>query len=432
MDVNITLEKIKQLLSQLPEGLLVLIQAAGSVAANQQFSAYLVGGFVRDLLLGAPNLDLDFVVEGNAVAVARAMAARFGGDVLTYERFGTATWSLEDSAFAKGGSPLTIGLVDFITTRREEYAYPGALPDVEPGTIRQDLERRDFTINTLAICLDDASFGQLLDLFDGLKDLRAGLIRVLHDLSFSDDPTRILRAVRYEQRYGFQIEPHTSSMIDGALEVIARVSGQRLRNELFLIFAASAPEKSLQRLAHLNVLQAIHPDLNADGETNLKFARLREARGQPEPLAYLGALVHLLPYDSVVSLAHRLNLTNDETEFIANVNRLNQLEPELSARGLAPSEVARLLGPFSADSLSVAAALTENPIVRERIERYQSQWQAIKPLTDGNRLKELGIAPGPIYRKILERLRDARLNGEISTQAEEEQLALQLAEQQGA
>ena len=213
MDATGTIEPVEpgdiaaRLQLSLPDDILILLQAAGTVASKKGFRLYVVGGFVRDLLLGMPNLDIDLVVEGSAVAMAKAMANRFGGEVRGHPRFGTAKWLLEGSSFT------SLPAIDFVGARRESYAQPGALPDVEPGSIEQDLLRRDFSINTLAICLNDGCFGQLLDLFGGVADLRAGAIRVLHDLSFVDDPTRILRAVRYEARLNFRIEPHTESLL---------------------------------------------------------------------------------------------------------------------------------------------------------------------------------------------------------------------------
>src|SRR5690606_37682656 len=223
------------LASGLSPAVWALVQHTGEVAAQMGMPIYFVGGLVRDLLLELPAVDIDIVVEGDAIALAQELRRRFGGRVRSHARFGTAKWLLSrnarrrlapDAALAE--APATI---DFVTARTEFYERPSALPEVERGSIKLDLHRRDFTINTLAIRLDGAYLGQLLDFYGGMRDLERGLIRALHSLSFIDDPTRILRAVRLEQRLGFQIEPRTRELIADALPMLDRVTGDRIRHE---------------------------------------------------------------------------------------------------------------------------------------------------------------------------------------------------------
>ncbi|MEK7277150.1 MAG: hypothetical protein AAB427_07360, partial [Chloroflexota bacterium] len=236
-----------------------LIRLVSDEAAKLNVSSFIVGGFVRDLLLGRPSADFDIVVEGNAIKLARALAAARGGRVTAHAQFGTAKWTLPP------GSPLEH--LDFVSARTETYAHPSALPDVEHSSIQLDMRRRDFTINTLAIRLDGAAFGDLLDFWGGERDLREGLIRVLHSISFVDDPTRILRAARFEQRFHFRIEPRTAELIAHALHLLGRVSGDRLRHELEAILEEDEPDRILARLAELDVLSHIHPDLAAAHKT---------------------------------------------------------------------------------------------------------------------------------------------------------------------
>ncbi|MFN2158288.1 MAG: CBS domain-containing protein, partial [Anaerolineae bacterium] len=231
-----------------------LLWQAAEEAEQLDYTLYIVGGFVRDLLLGRPNQDIDLVVEGDAIALARSLARDLGGRVRSHERFGTAKWILVD------GDEL-----DFVTARTEFYTQATALPQVEPSSIKQDLHRRDFTINTLAIRLDRDHRGELLDFYGGEQDLRDGVIRVLHSLSFTEDPTRILRAIRLEQRLGFHIEPRTQELIADALGLLARVTGERIRHELFQLFQEQAPEAGLTRMEELGVLRQIHPGLRCDG-----------------------------------------------------------------------------------------------------------------------------------------------------------------------
>ena len=256
------------------------------MASALSFPLYAVGGFVRDLLLGQPNFDVDLVVEGDAIRLAQALAQRFGGRVRSHRRFGTAKWILpesltltNDDGTTYAGSELPESL-DFVTARTEFYEHPTALPTVERSSIKQDLHRRDFTINTLAVRLTPDHWGELLDFYGGRKDLADGMIRVLHSLSFVEDPTRILRAARFEQRFAFRIEPRTEELIAGALDLLDRVSAERVRHELELILAEAEPERALCRLGELNVLARLHPQLRCDAWFRAKASELRAALGQ--------------------------------------------------------------------------------------------------------------------------------------------------------
>src|SRR5450756_606038 len=247
---------MRRLLSDaLPPAMNELLLSARDAAQAEGASLYLVGGFVRDLLLGQPTMDLDLVVEGNAIAVADRLAVLRGGRVRSHSRFGTAKVIFDDSP---PGTPVSL---DLVTARTEFYERPTVLPQVEWSSIRQDLYRRDFTINTMAICLDRERYGELLDYYVGERDLQNGQVRVLHNLSFVEDPTRILRAVRFEQRLAFQIEERTAELIDDAVELLDHVTGERLRHELYLLLAEAQPEKGLERLEQFGALVHIHPDL---------------------------------------------------------------------------------------------------------------------------------------------------------------------------
>ncbi|HSF82797.1 MAG TPA: CBS domain-containing protein, partial [Anaerolineales bacterium] len=226
----------------LPEGQLALLREAASAAFDQQAALFIVGGFVRDLLLDRPSLDFDLVVEGDAIKLARTLANKHGGRVTSHSRFGTAKWHLPEIWLSKlshlvktasrNNASDQLKSLDLVSARTEFYTYPTALPTVQRGSIKLDLHRRDFTINTLALRLDGNHYGELHDYWGGLTDLRQGLVRVLHSLSFVDDPTRILRAVRFEQRFDFSIEERTLQLMDEAVSLLDRVSGDRIRHEL--------------------------------------------------------------------------------------------------------------------------------------------------------------------------------------------------------
>jgi tRNA nucleotidyltransferase (CCA-adding enzyme) len=210
------------------------------------FVPYFVGGLVRDLLLGQSIVDLDMVIEGDAIALAERLSRRLGGRVIAHKRFGTAKWMLSNGVWAQITDEVSERdelppSIDFVTARTEFYSHPTALPQVEQSSIKQDLHRRDFTINTLAIRLDPDHWGELLDFYGGEEDLHEGIIRVLHSLSFIDDPTRILRAARLESRLGFRLDPRSEELIDDALPLLRRVSGDRIRHELELIFREDKP-----------------------------------------------------------------------------------------------------------------------------------------------------------------------------------------------
>jgi len=421
----------------LPPPLLDLILKASETASEMDYSLYLVGGFVRDLLLGIPNLDLDLVVEGDAIRLAKRLAEKRGGRVTGHARFGTAQWIFDEAARAV----LSIPSLDFVTARTEFYEHPTALPQVERSSIKQDLYRRDFTINTMAICLDKERYGQLLDFYGGEKDLNRGLIRALHNLSFVEDPTRMLRAVRLEQRLGFSIEERTEELLKGALELLDRVSGERIRHELYLILQEDEPEKALARLYELGVLAQIHPGLKCDDWLRERFRRLRESleagkwklaasNQQPETsILCLALLAFRMSPEELDGLIARLKLSRDDAAPLRQVQRLQALSPKLAEDQLKPSAIYRLLEPFSTEAIFVLWVAADSEPVRQRLELYHRQLRHIKPEIDGAYLKGMGLPPGPIYSQILDALLDARLDGEVKTLAEEEALVKRLLAQ---
>ena len=283
-----------------------LLERVGAEVDRMNYAVYVVGGFVRDLMLDRAgvnplSLDVDIVIEGDAIAFARRMQSLYGGRVIEHKRFGTAKWQLKRAHEPVNVPKLLRGMsepgdpdrmleelpahLDFVTARTEFYTEPAVLPTVQQGSIKLDLHRRDFTVNTLALCLNPDRWGNLLDFWNGLNDLNAGLVRVLHSLSFVDDATRILRAVRYEQRFGFRIEERTLELLQDALELLARVTPARIRHELERILEEEEPEKPMLRLDELRVLQTLHPDLRMTPEMAREFAQLRELReaGRREP-----------------------------------------------------------------------------------------------------------------------------------------------------
>jgi tRNA nucleotidyltransferase (CCA-adding enzyme) len=415
----------------LSDPVLALVHCISRTAHELDFVPYFVGGLVRDLLLGQPIVDVDMVIEGDATALANRLARQLGGRVIAHRRFGTAKWILSEQVWAhvtdhvlsKNVLPPSI---DFVTARTEFYTHPTALPQVAQSSIKQDLHRRDFTINTLAIRLDPDHWGELLDFYGGEADLEQGVIRVLHSLSFIDDPTRILRAARLESRLGFHLDPRSEQLIADALPLLKRVSGDRIRHELELIFREDEPELALCRLDELNALSRIHPDLRCN---HWLKARYRTLRGRLDPevwelqsedmiFVHLALLAYRLKEEGLRELGQRLKLKRDDVEDLLLVRDLRQRLPQLA--GLSrPSAVYRLVHPYPARVLAVNWVAGEREAVRHRLLSYQVEWQFVEPELTGNDLKAVGLEPGPLFGQLLSALRDARLNGEVTTRQEE-------------
>jgi tRNA nucleotidyltransferase (CCA-adding enzyme) len=420
--------EIAQLIERaLPAPLLKVIQTASQTASQMGYSLYFVGGFVRDLLLGTPTLDIDLVVEGDAIKLARRLSHQIGGRVRGHARFGTAKLIFDEAQ-----RELSVPSIDFVAARTEFYEHPTALPQVERSSIKLDLHRRDFTINTLAIRLDPEHYGELLDFYGGEQDLKDGLIRVLHSLSFVEDPTRMLRAARLEQRLGFKIEERTEELIGNALGLLDRVSGERIRHELYLIFQEAEPEKGLCRLEDLGVLTQIHPALRCNDWLSGKYRLLREALEagdwklgsgeQATPIHYLALLTYRLISEELETLIRRLKITRDDADRLREVGELRPIVPRLAERDLSPSAIYQLLAPFSGQSVFLMWVASDSGLIRQRLELYHRRLQYVKPEIDGAWLQERGVEPGPIYRQILGALRDARLDGQVSSLREEEAL----------
>jgi len=417
----------------LSDPVLTLVRCISRTAHEMNVVPYFVGGLVRDLLLGQPIVDVDMVIEGDAIALADRLADTLGGRVIAHRRFGTAKWLLSNDVWAKITDQVARESdlppsVDFVTARTEFYTYPTALPQVEQSSIKQDLHRRDFTINTLAIRLDPDHWGELLDFYGGEDDLEAGVIRVLHSLSFIDDPTRILRAARLESRLDFHLDPRSEQLIDDALPLLRRVSGDRIRHELELIFREDEPERALCRLDALGALAEIHPDLQCDDWLKAKYRALREtfepslwrlASGAGDmAFVHLAILGYRLDEQATKELSKRLKLKREDEEDLLLVQDLRQTLPKL-AKLDRTSDIYRLLEPYASRVLAVVWIASDSTIIQRRVLRYQTDWRLVEPEISGDDLKAMGLEPGPLFGDLLRRVQEARLNGEVSTREEE-------------
>jgi tRNA nucleotidyltransferase (CCA-adding enzyme) len=431
----------------LPPAQVILIKLVSQIALENRLALYIVGGFVRDLLLEKPSMDFDLVVEGDAIALAKALRSRFGGRVTKHDRFRTAKWFIDKNhprlikeyqEFFEGGEATLLleelpATLDFVTARTEFYTHPTALPMVEPSSIKLDLHRRDFTINTLAIRLDGTHYGELHDYWGGLSDLRRGLIRVLHSLSFVDDPTRILRAIRFEQRFHFRIEERTLQLIIDARNLLSRVSGDRIRHELDLIFVEERVLAMLDRLQELGIFEYIHPELCWDEWIRERSRRLwlidpLEFGIDLEPvdavarrdLFYLFLLCRL-DENSLHTILERLKLPSSLRKKVRDANRLWAIKDQFSQMDQLTA-VAQFDGVDPTVAYGLGLMEDEDSKMVPLIKFYFTKWIKTKCYTDGRLLKQMGISPGPLYRQILNELKLAWIEGRIKSEQEEMEL----------
>jgi tRNA nucleotidyltransferase (CCA-adding enzyme) len=408
-----------QLEQRLPLEALDLIRAAGELAKELGLKLYLVGGVVRDLLLGRANFDLDLVVEGDAPKLASLLAQKKGGEVVVHRRFGTAKLRLKDLS------------IDLATARAETYACPGALPTVKPGSISDDLLRRDFTINAMAIHLDTDNFGKLVDPFGGEKDLGHKLVRILHEKSFVDDATRMLRAIRYEQRFDFQLETTTEQLLRRDLAMLHTVSGDRIRHELELILKEERPEKPLQRAAELGLLQQVHPSLKGDGWLEKKFQQARSIN-YPIPLGlYFSLLVYHLSQEEGEDFIARLRIPKATAQAVRDTLRLKEKLLSLASPELSPSAIYRFLQDYSPTSILACAIASDSTLLHQRLHLYLNKLRYVKTALNGKTLQQMGISPGPRLGEMLRQLHDARLDQRVKTRAEEVELVRLWLSQEG-
>ena len=397
---------------QLPAELADFMQLAGEIAQSHGQSLYLVGGVVRDLLLGRTNLDLDLVLEGDAIDLAQQLAEIKGGKVTTHPRFGTA--KLQWNKWS----------IDLATARSETYTKPGALPSVKPSSLNSDLFRRDFTINAMAIHLNPSHYGELIDLYRGKSDLEHGLIRVLHEKSFIDDATRIWRGLRYEQRLNFQLEANTLQLLKRDIPMLDTISSDRIRYELECILQEEHPEKVLHRAEELNVLQRLHPALKGNGWLAERFEQARQlsAPNLPPVGLYLALLAYPLSNEENEQLILRLRLSKSLSQTLRDTNSLKTKLQSLADPELTPSGIYRHLHGYSPLAITATSLACDSPRARQHIQLFLIKLRYIKPALTGDDLKRMGIAPGPRIKEILQRLHEARLDGKVTSKKGEEGL----------
>ncbi|MBC8017092.1 MAG: CBS domain-containing protein [Verrucomicrobia bacterium] len=412
---------------------ITLLRELGAVGDELGLAVYAVGGFVRDLLLGVENLDMDVTVEGDGIFFAERFAATRGYRVRSHPTFGTAVVILPDGS-----------KIDVASTRLEYYESPGVLPTVERSSLRHDLYRRDFTINTLAFCLNNNRFGLMTDYFGGWQDIQKRTVKVLHNLSFVEDPTRVFRAIRFEQRLGFAIAPHTENLLRSAvrMNIFPTVGGRRLLNELVLILREKEPIGAIERMGTLGLLPSIHPNLKLVAETGrviheaaqvLTWFRLLYLDDSCEQWqVYLLALCDGLRHEEFEDACRRLAVPGRVMARVFGQRRhaqgmLDALQRRIK-RGpeIRNSEIHGWFRDLPLEVLLYLAAAASQEGVKRFVSLYLTRLRQERCSLNGEALKAMGLSPGPEFRRIMDRLLAARLDGEIDSHDEESILAAEL------
>ena len=377
------------------------------IAVDDDWKVYLVGGPVRDVILGQDINDLDFGIEGDALSFSRVIARELDGEVIDHPQFMTTSVIAPDIK------------IDLATSRKETYAGNGILPQVVPGSVSDDLARRDFSINAMAIPLWQ-EHPKLLDPYGGLIDLNARLIRVLHGKSFNEDPTRLFRAIKYESRLGFSIATDSLSMMFSAVEneVMSMVSGARIRRELELIFSEPTALAIISRSQALGLIKAVHKTwMNAP----FRFEKLEELKDKlhHDPMSGLVAICWDLPNTDAELLITRLSMSRIWADVVRDTVRLRSLESKLSSERMPPSLIYALLDSISYSVLQTGKILTDNPVFLSRLALFTDTLMSVSPFLSGDDLLSLGVPEGPIIGNILGLLREQKLDGKITTEIDE-------------
>ncbi len=413
---NLSAKLHSQFREQAPAAALEAFARLRAIVEDQRYHLYLVGGGVRDLLLGRLSLDIDFAVQGDAPTVGRLLAEQLGLRHLTHAAFHTATVYGHGFTF------------DIAMTRREEYMKPGALPVVHAADISADLARRDFTINAMALGIYPEE--GLIDPFGGQADLQQGLVRALHDRSFQDDATRILRAARYCARLGFRLEKRTLAWLLRDKGYLNSISGERVRYDFLRILEEERPELALSQLAEMAVLAEVSPALRFDTAMAARFACAREeASDEVTTDLYLALLAWAMDESAISSLARRLSLPRRQAEVALATVRLKSAAAQIADGPLTSGQAADLLSAQPATAVW-ALALGSTGLLAARTLHYLREARRKTPILSGEDVLRLGAPKGPQVGRILRELRIACIDGRVQSRQDEEQLVLQLLQKE--
>ena len=425
----------------LPKQILRMLHIIGRCANAEGYRAFVVGGFVRDIILGVKNFDIDIVTEGDAISFGKKIAKIYKTGLVAYKKFGTSTVVMDwPKGVKKPAGARAKFKLDFATARKESYEKPAALPTVEFSSLKDDLQRRDFTINAMAASLNRHSFSQLIDFFGGEKDLENGIIKVLHDASFIDDPTRIFRAVRFEQRFGFHIDRYTENLIKHAIKegMFSKTQHHRIRDELVLMLQEESPIKAILRMKELHELRFIHKNIKVDKSTVRLFARIKESFGWYMKsrfrkrhvdlwLIYLMALLENLTLNEIKDICDKFALRRSDTvRLLSCGNNSKKALTRLAVKNISPSHVYDVLWRLSFEEILFIRSRAKRKLVLARIARFFDKYNKIRIKIKGNDLKALGVKPGPLYKKIFEKVLHAKVDGKVRTKKDELKLVKKL------
>jgi len=407
---------VKRLNKLLSDKIIKTIRLIGKICGDRGFSCYLVGGTVRDLILGVPQLDIDLVTEVEISSILKGIPKKYS--VKRKEsRFGTAKL-----VFEEGFS------IDIAQTRKETYPYPGALPSVEKSNIEEDIKRRDFTINTLLMDIGKENLGKIYDHLGGIKDIEDGVIRVLHDKSFIDDPTRIFRAFRFKERFSLRFAQETKKLLYNAIKIsaIKNLTPQRIRKELFLILREKTWGKTVISLSENNILKQLGLKKELKSKTLTMFEKIlggmKKMKGNQE-IAKLTLITENESIEDIDNFSRIVGLKRKEKELLCIIRREGKRIFQKLARGEnSRAEIFQILHPLPHDGLIYLLG-KGNIKVRRNIMLYLDELKEVKTKIGGNDLKKLGIKEGPLYQKILKTVLNKKINGELKTKREEIEFA---------
>ena len=407
---------MRKCFKKLPRELREVMRQVAQVSLETRMPAYLVGGCLRDLIRGVKNLDLDIAIEGKGIIFAQKLAQKLKSTLKTHPRFGTATLILSNEL-----------KVDITTTRQEKYLYSAALPVVSPGSLWEDLKRRDFTINSLAINLAAGKDQAIIDPYGGQDDLTAGKIRILHNLSFKDDPTRIFRAIRFSQRFNFKIESKTLRLLKEAISVGAldKVNSHRMRDELIAILKEQNSFRPLKQLGDLGALFFISTKLKIGKSTQSLFKSIAKEitwfvknfparRGLDTWLVYFAGLLEKFTLFESKLIIYKIGLPRrDQKRLLCYKQVRKKLIIALSKKQVSPERIFSLLEPLSDETIILLRAATANKNFKKYLADFLKTYNGTRLCVSGDDLVDLGVVPGPGYKKILAKVFAAKLNGQV-------------------
>jgi tRNA nucleotidyltransferase (CCA-adding enzyme) len=383
-----------------------LLNQVRSAAKTLELPLYLVGGAVRDILLEQSVSDIDLVVEGEVNQIASSLEHSFSAEVLACSQFNSIKINFLGHK------------IDISGSRKETYGHPGALPTIQSGTIYEDLNRRDFTINALAMRLWPSPYGDLIDPLAGHNDILYRKLRILHKESFQNDATRIMRAVRYEQRLGLQLEQETEAVLIRDLPFLETISGHRISRELTIIFQEENPIPIMVRLSQLGLLNMISPIFPIERDTAYELEEIHKLVGELQPSHYLGWIVHPLDLDNAEIFIKRLSMSKKWATITRDVISVRQRIADMDIH-TSPMELYATLHRFSAKAVEIVAALETNKGLKSNMVSYLDQHQNIKPFLSGEELIELGLTQGSQVGEMLNLLIEAHIEKRVSSKLDE-------------